>query len=174
VYMVKELANLKQIQARDKRDEMRVVVANHGEVLGGVWSGMNKDRKPRDMIPCLKVPNPTGDAENAFERDSRRMAKLTRDYHKLMQNCDIIIPDESPDLEQRTADILSKVPESQHLTGQDVEKTNWLISYPQVWKVLKVAKNSTVTGLDGCPYELWKELDKRYNEASVQGKGGLT
>jgi hypothetical protein len=63
VYMVKELANLKQIQARDKRDEMRVVVANHGEVLGGVWSGMNKDRKPRDMIPCLKVPNPTGDAK---------------------------------------------------------------------------------------------------------------
>lgn len=57
-YWAKELANLKLIQARDKRDETRAVVANHGEVLGGVWLAMNKDRNLRDIIPCLKIPNP--------------------------------------------------------------------------------------------------------------------
>ena len=40
-----------KIQAKDNKDETRAVLANQGEVLGGVWSGMNKDRKPRDMIP---------------------------------------------------------------------------------------------------------------------------
>ena len=94
-FWARELANLKQIQARDKRDETRAVVANHGEVLGGVWSGMNKDRKPRDIIPRLKIPNQQNDANVKFEQDSRRMAKLARDYHESLQNQDIIIPDDS-------------------------------------------------------------------------------
>ena len=69
-YWAKELANLKLIQARDKRDETRAVVANHGEVLGGVWLAMNKDRKLRDIIPCLKIPNPQNNPNIKFEQDS--------------------------------------------------------------------------------------------------------
>ena len=49
-YLVKELATLKHIQARDWEDNLRAVISNHGEVLGGAWSAMNKDRKPRDLL----------------------------------------------------------------------------------------------------------------------------
>lgn len=172
-YLANELATLKQIQAKDKKDETRAVVANHGEVLGGVWSGMNKDRKPRDMIPCLKVPNMNEGANDTFERDSRRMAKLTRDYHEDLQAQHIIIPDDSPDLERKTASILSEIPEHQRLLEQEVNNTEWLISYPQVWKALSLSKNGTATGLDGCPYELWKELDKKHSEAAALGRRGF-
>lgn len=29
------------------------------------------------------------------------------------------------------------------------------------------------TRCDGCPYKLWKELDKKYNKAKYQGKVGF-
>lgn len=41
---------------------------------------MNKERKPRDLLNRLKVPN-SPLTSPAYERDSRRMAKLARDYH---------------------------------------------------------------------------------------------
>lgn len=167
-FLAKKLALLKQIQAKDKKDETRAAVANHGEVLGGIWSGMNKDRKPRDLIPRLKIPSPPGAQNNSYERDSRQMAKLARDYHKALQSQDIAYPDESPDLIRKTHKEISEVPACQRLTTEEAEKTEWLITYPQVWKALSLTKNGTATGLDGCPYELWKELDKRHKEAKAQ------
>ena len=171
-FWASELANLKHIQARDKRDETRAVVANHGEVLGGVWSGMNKDRKPRDIITRLKTPNPQS-ANDTFERDSRRMAKLARDYHDTLQYQDIIIPDDSPEWIPKTAAILGEIPGNQHLSDYDLDKAEWILTYEQVEKALHLTKNGTATGLDGCPYELWKELDKKYKEAKSQRKEGF-
>ena len=54
-FLAKELEPLKRIEARDRMDELRAVVTNHGKVLGGIWSGMNKDRKPRDLSYHLKL-----------------------------------------------------------------------------------------------------------------------
>ena len=169
-YMVKELAMLKHIQAKDKKDECRTAVANHGEVLGGIWSGMNKDRKPRDLIPRLKTPNTLNTPNNSYERDSRRMAKLARDYHESLQSQGIVSPDDSPELKRKTFEAINEVPDSQRLTPQDVASTEWLITYPQVGRALQMAKNGTATGLDGCPYELWKTLDLEYKEAKALGR----
>lgn len=36
VYLANKLANLKHIKVRDKRDDLRAVIMNHGKVLGGV------------------------------------------------------------------------------------------------------------------------------------------
>lgn len=172
-FLASELAKLKRIQAKDKKDEGRAAVVNHGEVLGGVWSGMNKDRKPRDLITRLKAPNPPDGTNTPLERDTRRMAELARNYHESLQDKDIAIPDDSPDLPRRTREALSEVPECQRLTAQDVNQTEWIITYPQVREALKLAKNGTATGLDGCPYELWKELNKAYEETKSQGKSGF-
>ena len=168
-FMVNELASLKRIQEKDKKDECRTKIAIHGEVLGGIWSGMNKDRKPRDLIPRLKVPSPTNTHNAQYERDSRRMAKLARDYHENLQTMDITISEDSPTLTEKTREVLSEVPIDQHLTANDIEKTDWLITYPQVGRALRLAKCGTATGLDGCPYELWKELDRKHVEESKQG-----
>lgn len=172
-FLANELATLKHIRARDKKDEGRAVIVNHGEVLGGVWSGMNKDRKPRDLITRLKTPNWPNDTIAPLERDTRRMAKLARDYHEALQSKDIIIADDSPVLMEKTNEILKEVRDDQRLTQQNINKTNWIITYPQVLRALKLAKNGTATGLDGCPYELWKKLNKVYEEKKAQGGTGF-
>lgn len=155
--LVNELAFLKKTQARDKKDETRAIVANHGEVLGGVWSGMNKERRPRDLIHRLRTSNMP--INNPFERDSRRMVKLARDYHKSLQDRDILTTDDAPEWERKSDEILDEIHNTQRLLAQDVAKTDWQITYKQVGQALKLAKNGTATGLDSCPYELWKTLD---------------
>lgn len=47
------------------------------------------------------------------------------------------------------------------------------MTYPQIEKALNQATNGTATGLDRCPYELWKELGKRYKETKSQGGKGF-
>jgi hypothetical protein len=173
VFLASEVATLKCIQARDNKDKCRAAIVDHGKVLGGVWSGMNKDRKPRDVITRLRVPNPTAGANNPHERDTRRMAKLARDYHQNLQAKDIAIPDDSPDLPCKTLKVLSKVPECQRLSEEDLANAEWLISYPQVYRALKLAKNGMATGLDRCLYELWKELNKKCKEREAYSKSGF-
>ena len=167
-FLAKELENLKWIEARDRKDDLRVIVTNHGEVLGGIWSGMNRDRKPRDLLYWLKVPDLPNNAP-VFKRDSRRMANLTRDYHDTLQRIEANSHNEDLEWDRRTESVLNEVKDSQRLTEQDINNTEWLITYPQVWKALCLAKNGTATGLDGCPYELWKELDRHYEESKYNG-----
>ncbi|KAH9017333.1 hypothetical protein EDB83DRAFT_2178273, partial [Lactarius deliciosus] len=40
-------------------------------------------------------------------------------------------------------------------------------------EALKHAKNGSATGLDGCPYELWKTLNVRYNKAVEEDRPGF-
>jgi len=54
------------------------MIAHHGEKLGGIWSAINKEHKPRDLLYCLKTPDTH---QMTYERDSKRMAKMARDYH---------------------------------------------------------------------------------------------
>ena len=91
-FLASELAHLEKTQAKDRKDKFNVTLAHHGEVLGGAWSAINKERKPRDLVFRLKTPNsdpPT------YERDSRRMAKLARDYHNDLQSDSLTLPTSS-------------------------------------------------------------------------------
>ena len=101
------------------------------------------------------------------------MAKLARDYHKSLQDKDIITSENAPDWEEKINHALNEVRDPQRMTPQDVAKTEWLITYPQIWIALRLSKNGTATGLDGCPYELWKELETRYEEAKLQKTAGF-
>ena len=41
---------------------------------------------------------------------------------------------------------------------------NKLLNEENVRHTLALTKNGTATGIDGCPYKLWKVLEKRYND----------
>ena len=169
-YLANELKHLEHIRARDKKDELRAVITNHGEVLGGVWSAMNKDRKPRDVLYRLKSTNNNGEG---YERDSRRMAMLARDYHEKLQKDD---PPSTNSPEERTKEIqetLQEIPDNQVPSAQVMERTEWSTTYVQTKRALKLSKNGSATGLDGCPYELWKELDVLYKTAVESGMEGF-
>ena len=169
-YLANELKRLESIRARDKKDDLRAVITNHGEVLGGVWTSINKDRKPRDLLQRLRDPNTN---EEGYERDSRRMAILARNYHENLQYEGIPPPTTQ---RERSLDIkleLLEIPRSQIPSNGVMERTDWSTSHAQVKVALKLSKNGTATGLDGCPYELWKELDDLHTEAVENRKEGF-
>ena len=109
-YLAKELEILERIRERDRKNDTRAAIANHGEVLGGIWSAMNKDRKPRDLIYRMKVPDET---PTIYERDSRRMTNLARDYYENLQNQDIHLEDDTKEYCRKMDKILDEIPGEQ-------------------------------------------------------------
>src|SRR5713226_3338534 len=109
--LASELEHIEKTQARDKKDHLRAEIATHGEKLGGVWSAINKEKKPRDLIRRLIVPesNPP-----RYERSSTKMAQLARDYHENLQQSDPVHPDPEEHLLHLNR-VLDEIPDDQKL-----------------------------------------------------------
>ena len=45
-----EITHLERAQAKTKKEIFKARRNNHGKKLGGIWSVMSKNRKPRDPI----------------------------------------------------------------------------------------------------------------------------
>ena len=84
-FLASELDYLEQKQGKHKKDALQAKLASHGEKLEGIWTAMSKDKKPKDLIQRLKVPN---SFPPKFEQDSKRMANLARNYHNDLQKQD--------------------------------------------------------------------------------------
>jgi len=159
-YLANHLKHLKKKEEKNRKDLLNTKLANHGERLGGMWSALGKEKRPRNPIHRLKIPhtNPP-----QYERHSKRMAELARNHHDTLQDEDID-PDMSPEEYDRMLDeILREIPERQRLEEPERTRMSWKVTENQVSKALHRTKDGTATGLDGCPYELWKALEKRHN-----------
>ena len=91
------------------------------------------------------------------------MAKLARDHHDALQDEDIDPSLTLEEYDRMLENILSEIPENQQLEEHKRTIISWKVSEEQVSKVLHRTKDSMATGLDGCPYELWKALEKHHN-----------
>ena len=160
-YLTSQLRHLKKKEARNQRDLLSAKLANHGERLGGIWSALGKEKRPRNPIHRLKIPNT---APPQYERSSKRMAELARNHHDTMQEEDIDHDMNPEEYNARLADILNDIPESQRLEEPERTAMSWKVTEDQVRRALQRTKDGTATGLDGCPYELWKALEKRHNK----------
>jgi len=159
-YLANQLKHLKKKEAKNWKDILNTKLANHSEQLGGIWSALGKEKRPRNPIHRLKIPNTN---PPQYECHSKRMAALTCDHHKTIQNEDID-PNMSPkEYEIILNDALIGILESQRLEEPDRMNMSWKVTEDQVSKVLHQTKDGTATSLDGCPYELWKVLEKRHN-----------
>lgn len=156
-----QLSHLVEKKASAKKDKLSAELALHGEKLGGAWSAINKDRKPQNMIRRLRVPhsNPP-----QFERSSKRMARLAKEYHDKLQQDNA--PPEQADIEIDLAQALDTIPITQRLGNPNTSWLDQLLTEGQTKKALSLTKNGSATGMDGCPYELWKALKKRFNESA--------
>ncbi|KAH9952796.1 hypothetical protein BJV74DRAFT_800292 [Russula compacta] len=128
---------------------------HHGKKPGGIWKAIMSLKKPRDLIPRLKIPETT---PPQYERSSVRMANLARDAYDRLQRVDI---DDGMELE-RNAQInktLAFVPGEQTISKPNASPMHHIARTTQVESVLKLSKNGSATGLDGCLYELWKALN---------------
>jgi hypothetical protein len=63
--------------------------------------------------------------------------------------------------------ILNEIPITQKLEDPTNTTMNWQIMQAQVLKALCLTKNRTATGLDACPYELWKTLNTIHDDSTT-------
>ena len=168
--LAQELEHLEKIQTKDKKDKLKTEIALHGEKLGGIWSALSKDIKPRDTIYRLKIPNST---PPQYERCSKKMAQLARDYHEKLQQCEQTLHPTTEEIETQLDHLLNEIPNNQKLNNRQQTTMNQPITPNQVARALKLTKNGTATGLDGCPYELWKTLDDLHISTTRNNKNGF-
>ena len=128
----------------------------HGEKLGGVWSALSKENKPHNTIYHLQIPNSN---PPQYEHCSKRMAQLACDYHETLQRSGPANQLDPEGNNRQLNNILNKIPNTQKLENPDQTEMNWPITQDQVLRALHITKNGTATGLDGCPYKLWKTLN---------------
>jgi len=160
-YLASHLKHLKKKEARNQKDLLSAKLANHSKHLGGTWSALGKEKRPRNPIHRLKIPNTT---PPQYERSLKRMAELARNHHNTMQNEDIDQNMSLEDYDTALNNILNDIPKNQRLEEPERTTMSWKTTEDQVRRALHRMKDSTATGLDSCPYKLWKALEKRHNK----------
>jgi exonuclease III len=166
-HLAHERVHLERKQAKGWKGTLSANIALHGEKMGGTWSAMSKVRKPRDYIRCLKIPNSD---PPKYERNTKRMANLAKEYHDSLQRIELNRLD---DYEERINLILDEIPRNQKLPEPERSNLNRPITELQTEQALRGTKNRTATGMDGCPYELWKALKTHYDSATRSNKPGF-
>jgi len=160
-FLASHLKHLKKKEVRNQKDLLSAKLANHGKPLGGIWSALGKEKRPRNPIYRLKIPNTT---PPQYERSSKRMAELARNHYDTMQDEDIDQNMSLEDYDTTLNDILNDIPKNQCLEEPERTTMSWKTTEDQVRRALHRTKDGTTTGLDSCPYELWKALEKRHNK----------
>ena len=145
---------------KDQRNETKAHIAHHGEKPGGIWSAINKEKKPRDLIPRLKIPNTD---PPQYERSSTRMAELAREYHNNLQSAGIE-PDTENERNSQIQDALAFIPEPQLLEEPEQTRLHQLTTQQHVEKAINLSKCGSSAGIDGCPYELWRKLKEKHDQ----------
>ena len=168
-YLASEIKHLTTLNEKGKREELRALISSHGEKLGGIWSAINKEKKPRDLIRRLRLldSNPP-----QYERSTVKMAELARSYHQNLQE-DVGQPVTNEERSQQINTPLEAIPASQVLENPGETNMNDFLDEQSVQTALHLTKNGTATGIDGCPYELWKALTKKYEDDINAGKTGF-
>jgi exonuclease III len=169
------IEHLERVNSHNNRARLKAKIALHSEKLGGVWSDLNKVKKLRDTILRLAEPNTT---PPHFVTRSDKMASLAKTYHHTLQEQDLPVYDESDEREtdrvtDKITEVLDAIPEHQKFNPTRYPKLSRVMTSEYVAKALKLAKNNSATGLDGCPYELWKTLNKMYTEAQKANRTGF-
>jgi ribonuclease HI len=167
--LARELEHLERKRAKNRKETLDATLACQNEKLGGAWSALSKERKPRNLIRRFKIPNTN---PPQYERDTRKMAELARDFHDNLQRDDPGCTNQL-DLQVRTNLIMNEIPDEQLLPEPTNSALNWPLTEAQIEKALHSTKNASATGMDGCPYELWKTLKTQYETDTQKGKQGF-
>jgi len=154
-FIASEITHLEKIRANEHRDTFRAKLLIQGEKPGGVWSKLGKVRCPRDPIHRLKNPNTY---PLQIECHSKRMAKVAHNYHENLQNEGLNNNLSQVEHENKTCTFLKHIPKEQTIPKEHATSMNWPVSEEQVNEAIRMSKNGSATGMDGCPYELWKKL----------------
>jgi hypothetical protein len=98
------------------------------------------------------------------------MAELVRNSHDDLQEKDLKFPDNPEAYAEHLHTFLREILENQQLQEPRFTAMNWKVEQAHTAKALKLTKNNSATGMDGCPYELWKNLEQRFETDIAENK----
>jgi exonuclease III len=135
---------------------------NHleGEVISKYWSGINANRKPRDIITKLRNPRYGQDGVKEFAETSKAMAEITKEYHKSLQEVDV---DKEETVDMRTTAFEPVLRTVERRLGQaDKAEMAKYITTDLVSQAIRESANGKAAGMSGVPSEIWKHLNVMY------------
>ncbi|KAK6972174.1 Endonuclease/exonuclease/phosphatase [Favolaschia claudopus] len=155
--LIEKLAELERKRFKAARLTAQVRNRLEGETISRYWSMINKPSKPRELIHRLKKEiHPNGTVE--YEKNSKEMASLARDYHDNLQS---VRPEVPPEVrEEKIRTVIGRT--ARKITEEQKEILQRRLTYEDVQRALKMSANNKAPGLDGIPYEVWRILDDRY------------
>ncbi|KAJ3803759.1 hypothetical protein F5876DRAFT_54159, partial [Lentinula aff. lateritia] len=163
------IAALEEQRMKSTRSTAKGNFAIQGETISRYWSKLNKEKKKRDLILRLQIPepmyrpNPIGqtEPETQYEKNTQQMANMMRDYHEEVQ-----LAKDQPDpgvREQTIEKVLNTVTVKISETHQ--QNLSCGLTLANVQDALKLSANQKAPGLDGICYEIWKIIHARYKNA---------
>lgn len=168
-YLASEIKHLVTTCENGKKEELQAQITNYSKKLEGIWSAINKEKKPRDLIRQLR----TLDVDPPqYECSTVQMAELTQAYHQNLQN-DTEIPPTDYNQEQQIMRTLEAIPAMQTLENNRETRMSEVLNEENVKNALNSTKNGTAIGINECPYELWKTLEKKHSEDRNLEKEGF-
>lgn len=158
------IQHLERLRFNSSRRTIAAQNWTHGETISKPWVSQSKTKKPRDVLLSLRKPdtepthhhpNPTSNPTPSYATRSNEMAQLAGEYFDNLQadGLDSIPPARR---ELLIAEALASVTTS--IPAQAMHSLAAHIDSAELSESLKLSKNDKATGLDGIPYELWKEL----------------
>jgi hypothetical protein len=128
---------------------------------------VNKQKTPQDVIYRLKIPN-----TNRYTINSEEMAKIAKTYHEDLQTKDTPLHTEHEKHEaQKWA--MAKIPNEQKITNP-LDRMNETLKEEHILEVLLSSKSRSAAGIDSIPYDIWKLLHNKHQEAMKMRKQALT
>ena len=103
-----------------------------------MWSALSKEKRPRNPIHRLKIPNT---APQQYEHHSKRMAELAHNHHDTLQDEDIDLSMSNEEYNRILDDILGDVLANQCLEVPERTSMSWKavkVQYLKVRLALKV------------------------------------
>jgi exonuclease III len=156
------LAHLERLNSSNQRAKAATKISTQGERLSAAWANVAKAKKPKININRLRSLDTT---EQRFVTNTKKMAELAKEYHESIQTKDLHPFKDDHEKANAELQILQNIPPQQRLSNPELSHLQSGITQKDVETALKNAKNGTATGLDGCPHELWKTLNKKFENA---------
>ncbi|KDQ32578.1 hypothetical protein PLEOSDRAFT_1098576 [Pleurotus ostreatus PC15] len=165
----KELTTMERRRHIKARKKVHIMDRLEGEKMTRSWIQTNRQIKPRDIMYMLKKPNQDGPTTE-YEKNSRRMAELARNYHDNLQNDGRETRDEITRMRE-TRNLLRKI-QTKPNAGEK-ERMSQPITKEEVKQALKMSNSHKAAGLDGATYEMWKKLIAHEAQANNQSENIL-
>lgn len=130
-FLSNKLEHLEKIKAKNQRNKMKANLANQGENLGGRWSALSKEKKPRNLILRLKSP---GSNPPQYKCCTRRIVELARNHHEQQQANDT--HHSYKERNRIIEEVLQAIPDSQCLPERALSALDWKAQEETIRKAL--------------------------------------